>query len=150
VLDYANAQLADKRIEESFVTAFLGAWDAAARTFTYARAGHNPPMLLKSSGDIVELDAVGSLPLAIMPDTRYEQHVQPLESGDLLVLYTDGIVEAANDRGDPFGEERLAQTIRAATGSAANILAALQQAVGEHLQGTRSRDDQTLVVLRVL
>jgi sigma-B regulation protein RsbU (phosphoserine phosphatase) len=149
VLDFANAQLAAKQIEQSFVTAFLGAWDPATRTFTYARAGHNPPFLLKSSGEIISLDAVGSLPLAILPETTYCQHVQPLDPGDILTLYTDGIVEAFNDSHEPFGEDRLRQAMRSAKGTAAEILATLRQAVQTHTGDRRPTDDQTLVVLRV-
>jgi sigma-B regulation protein RsbU (phosphoserine phosphatase) len=150
VLNFANAQLAAKQIEQSFVTAFLGAWDPSTRTFTYARAGHNPPLLLKSSGAVVWLDAVGSLPLAILDETTYAEHVQPLDRGDVLVLFTDGIVEAANESREHFGEERLLATLRSANGSAADIVAALRQAVQNHAGGARSLDDQTLVVLRVL
>jgi phosphoserine phosphatase RsbU/P len=152
VLKFANNHLANKRIEQSFVTAFLAGWDPRNRTLTYARAGQNPPLLYRH-GKVTELNKVGGLPLAILPDTDYEQAVEPLQSGDVIVMFTDGVTDAENNAREQFGDERLhAALIHAATGgaSAAKILASLTEAVLAHGRHVHSRDDQTLVVLRIV
>lgn len=150
MLAFANSQLAAKRIEQSFVTAFVAYWDPAAMSFTYARAGHNPPLLRKAAGGIVELKAVGGLPLAVLPDTVYGQASIELVSGDILLMYTDGIIDAVDENADPFGEERLKSALADCSGSARDILTSLWDAVDLHARHTRSGDDQTMVVLRVL
>jgi phosphoserine phosphatase RsbU/P len=149
VLTFANAQLAAKRIEDSFVTAFVAMWSPADRTLTYARAGHNPPLLRTASGQLRELDAVGGIPLAILPETTYAQHVMQLERGDVVVLFTDGITDAINNRREPFGEERLRAAVGKVTGTAEQMLSSLLEALNNHTQNTQPSDDQTLVVLRV-
>jgi sigma-B regulation protein RsbU (phosphoserine phosphatase) len=148
VLAYVNRQLAAKRIEHSFVTAILAVWDPTNRIFTYSRAGHNPPML-RRGGTITELKTVGNLPLAIFPETVYDQTDVQLQSGDILILYTDGITEATNEFGELFGEDRLRHALQKAEGSAAQILQSLMDAVQAHCKSVRPRDDQTLLVMRV-
>jgi sigma-B regulation protein RsbU (phosphoserine phosphatase) len=149
VLAFANKQLANKQIEQSFVTAFLGVWKPRDRTMTYARAGHNPP-LLRRKNQIQLLDAVGDLPLAIFDDTTYHQHNLMLEEDDVVLLFTDGIVEAFNDRDEMFGDDRLRAALLAADGDAATILASLLTIQRQFLAGAHSRDDATMLVLKVL
>jgi sigma-B regulation protein RsbU (phosphoserine phosphatase) len=149
VLTFANAQLADKQIEHTFVTAFMGLWNGQDHTLTYARAGQNPPLLRTASGELRELDDVGGIPLAILPETTYEQHVLELSSGDVLVLFTDGIIDAINSRREPFGEQRLREAVSKITGTASQMLAGLLASLRHHTQNTPPPDDQTLVVLRV-
>jgi sigma-B regulation protein RsbU (phosphoserine phosphatase) len=148
VLTFVNAQLCAKRIGHSFVTAFLCVWDPRDRTLLYARAGHNPPMLRRGN-QIILLNAVGQIPLAILDDTVYTEHRQSLEPGDVIVLFTDGIVEAFNAEGDMFGDERLVAALLAAKGSAQEILAELLASVRAFIAGSRSRDDATMLVLKV-
>jgi sigma-B regulation protein RsbU (phosphoserine phosphatase) len=147
-MTYANRQLAAKRIEHSFVTAILAVWHPTTKILTYSRAGHNPAML-RHGGTVTELKQVGNLPLAIFPDTEYEQMDVQLQSQDVVVLYTDGITDAASESGEPFGEDRLREALLKAEGSAGQILSSLMDALAQHSCKTRSRDDQTLLVLRV-
>ncbi|MGA3067956.1 MAG: PP2C family protein-serine/threonine phosphatase [Tepidisphaeraceae bacterium] len=145
-MTYANTQLADTRIEHSFVTAILAIWDPAKLTFTYSRAGHNPPMLRRGN-QVTELNQVGNIPLAVLPETKYESYTQQLQPGDVLILFTDGITEARDEAGDQFGEDRLKSALLAAHGSASEILDSLMTALQCHTLKVRSRDDQTLLVL---
>lgn len=148
VLAFANTQLANKQIGQSFVTAFLGVWSPVARTFTYARAGHNPP-ILRRDHQIHLLDAVGELPLAIFDDTTYSQHTLDLQDDDVIVLFTDGIVEAFNDGNEMFGDDRLRAALLAAEGDPTQILASLIETQRKFLAGAHSRDDATMMVLKV-
>jgi len=149
VLAFANEQLADKQIGQSFVTAFLAVWHPRDRTITYARAGH-PPAILRRKNQIQLLDAVGDLPLAIFNNTTYSQRTFVLEEDDVIVLFTDGIVEAFNDRDEMFGDDRLRAALLAADGDAATILASILTTQRQFLAGTRSRDDATMLVLKVM
>jgi sigma-B regulation protein RsbU (phosphoserine phosphatase) len=150
VLNFANAQLADTHIESSFVTAFLAIWNPVDRTFTYTRAGHNPPMLRKASGEIIELQGVGNLPLGMFPETRYENRVVKLEPGDIVLMYTDGLIDAANQSGENFGEDRLRAVLKTSAPSAADLVTRVRQAIQDYVARTCPRDDQTMMVLRVL
>ncbi len=96
--------------EHQFVTAVYGLLDATNKTFVFSNAGHNPPLLIKPDGEhrFVEY---GDLPLGMFEGVRYHQHFIKFEPGQILVLYTDGITEAANSAGEEFGNERLAERV---------------------------------------
>lgn len=89
-----------------FTTAFLAEYESATRALTYINAGHNQPLLRRNSGVIQRLDA-GGLPLGIKADAAYQTGTVTLEAGDWLLVFTDGVVEAVNQPGVEYGEERL-------------------------------------------
>jgi phosphoserine phosphatase RsbU/P len=97
-----------------FTTAFIGEYEPATRTLTYINAGHNQPILRRNSGIIQRLDA-GGLPLGIKANAPYETGTITLEPGDWLVVFTDGVVEAVNEPGVDYGEERLISILNAGT-----------------------------------
>src|SRR6202022_1895456 len=89
-----------------------GVVDAAAHTFAYSNAGHNPPILVRADGSIERLSTRGSALGRLFREDRHDGDSTPLRSGDRIVLFTDGASEAR--RGDEqFGEERLAAVIAA-------------------------------------
>jgi sigma-B regulation protein RsbU (phosphoserine phosphatase) len=149
VLRYANVQLAGKRIGHSFVTAFVCSWDPNQRSLRYARAGHNPPILVRR-GAATLLDAVGDIPLGILDDVDYHEATLPLEPEDVILLFTDGIVESVDAAGEMFGLERLIEALMASTGSATEMLSQVTAKVHNHQCGSRSRDDQTMLLMKVL
>lgn len=149
VLRYANVQLASKRIGQSFVTAFICGWDPNQRTLKYARAGHNPPILVRR-GEATLLDAVGDIPLGILDEVDYHEATLPLEPDDVILLFTDGIVESIDAAGEMFGLERLTEALIVARGSAAEMLSEVTAKVHSHQCGSRSRDDQTMLLMKVL
>jgi len=152
VLTFANEQLAAKRIERSFVTAFLGAWDPVTKILSYARAAHNPPLLYRrADGSMIELSAASGLPLGLFSQATYNESTVQLSPGDVVVMFSDGIVEAESAAGEQFGIGRLRSiTASAAAGPAREIVAAIRSAVREHENGGRPDDDQTLFVVRVV
>ncbi len=112
LLCYLNDRLTQAYTRSgTFVTAFYAVLDPRARMLTYARAGHNPPRLVR--GDrVLSLDGAGGLPLGILDGQKYCQTTVPLERGDLLLLYTDGITEAmapapSGTSRELFGTDRL-------------------------------------------
>ena len=146
----SNLIAADSR-SGMFVTLFYGIIDSNTRSLTYVNAGHNPPIILRSSdGTFTQLGATG-IAVGVMPDAEYQSDVCPLATGDIVVMYTDGITEATNEGEQMFGEDRLRDVIRAVSGDhAEEILARVIDAVrlftGRHSQS----DDITLMVIRVV
>jgi len=131
-----------------FVTFCYCVVDRNAHQVTYTDAGHCAPILVRANGEVVRLDAGGAV-LGVFPKWAYEQATVSLEPGDRLVLFTDGVTEAANSREDEFGEERLAQLISALRDRGAHELKnRILQTVSTFSAG-RAQDDATLVVVAV-
>ncbi len=148
-----NALLVKNTDERMFVTFFYGILDRMKATLTYTNAGHNPPLLLHPDGRLDRLTE-GGLLLGFLADQAYLQGTAILESGDVLLLFTDGITEAVNPQAENretkyFGEERLIEILRANAGrSVVDIQAAVLAAVTEHTRRSPQSDDITLVVIK--
>jgi sigma-B regulation protein RsbU (phosphoserine phosphatase) len=139
------------REQEAFVTAYFGVFDPERRTLTYASAGHPAPRLKRCSDGSVELlDRVGSLPLGLFDDTRYEAAVQQLVPGDQLVIYTDGITDAENMEGVMFGPAGLDRVLANCGVDAGNLLEELQEELAQFTGGRPQEDDQTILIARVI
>jgi len=133
-----------------FVTAFYGILDATNRTLAYTNAGHNPPLLLTGDGKHQFIER-GSLPLGMFKDTRYHEYYQTIEPGEMLVLYTDGVTEAQNRKGEEYGRDRLARAVKAnQTLSARDLIAAVHKEVIEWTDGKGATDDVTFFVIKAL
>ena len=153
VLAYLNKHLCAKRIYGTFVTLFHALYDPKTLKLTYARAGHPPPLWRKPIGDgtveVEQLDAVGGLPLGIMPDECYEDATIELRPGQTLALYTDGIPETRSPDGTFFATEGIARALCDCTGQADCAVDTVMSHVRKHEAGERPQDDQTLIVMRV-
>jgi sigma-B regulation protein RsbU (phosphoserine phosphatase) len=153
VLDHANRYLCAKRIESRFVTAFFAVYDPAARSLTYARAGHEPPVWMRSAEEgawrMARLDGVGGVPLGVLDDTAYEEATIRLEPGQSLVLYTDGVTEAHAPDGTLFGIDGIEGSLTRCTGAPACAISHITASLKAHQADRRPRDDQTVVVLKV-
>jgi len=133
---------------ERYVTAFIAAIDPASGRLTYTNAGHNPGLLFRVDGSVERLEASG-MPLGLFPIVEYEKVVTTLARGELLLLYTDGITEAANPKGDEFGLERLQAAVAKYTQEPLVAVAvAIEAAVEVFADGTPFGDDRTMVLLR--
>jgi sigma-B regulation protein RsbU (phosphoserine phosphatase) len=129
-----------------FVTLFFGILDAGG-VLTYTNAGHNPPILLQPDGSIRELTE-GGLVLGIFPDADYESATVQLKPGDHVILFTDGVLEARDTKGDEFGESRLHALLQQnARRPASDILACLREAIALFSAGTAQHDDITMMIL---
>ena len=133
-----------------FTTAFLGEFDASTRDLTYINAGHNTPILRRSVGTIERLDR-GGLPLGIDAQAAYQTGAVKLQAGDWLVIFTDGVVEAVNEHGAEYGEQRLLNVLQTGTGATPEellrrIISDLDTFVGE----TPQHDDITCMLLKAL
>ena len=131
-----------------FTTAFLAEFNASSRALTFINAGHNAPILRRSSGVIERLEK-GGLPLGIDANAAYESGEVTLQSGDWLVIFTDGVVEAVNQRGTEYGEPQLLNVLQAGTSVTPEellrrIMGDLDTFVGE----TPQHDDITCMLIK--
>ena len=135
---------------DRFITTFYGLIDVENKRLMYINAGHNPPLLLRSDGSS-ELLSHGGLPLGVFEEVHYSESVAELRSGDVLVLYTDGVVEARDSKDDLFGLPRLEQLVRAYESERAyDIVQAVTSAVYEHsFDMDGPEDDLTVMVIKV-
>jgi sigma-B regulation protein RsbU (phosphoserine phosphatase) len=151
LLSHANQYLCQKRIGDSFVTAFLGFYDSARLEMTYASAGHHPPLIKRPGSEIaLHLNDANDLPLGIDPATRYEQGNVRLQPLNTLLLYTDGVPEAMNPRGEMFGTAALEEVVAACNGDPQCMVDSLLCAVHAHESGQPPRDDQTILALQAM
>ena len=142
---YASAHSLDGR---RFTTAVLGEYDPATRRLVYVNAGHNPPILRRAGGETEKLE-VGGLPLGIDGAAVYDTAAIELKSGDALIFYTDGVVEAFDEKGQEFGNARWIEAIRALPDwGAAESLQFLMKRVDDFVGLTRQSDDITCLVIR--
>ncbi|HEX4769557.1 MAG TPA: SpoIIE family protein phosphatase [Bryobacteraceae bacterium] len=107
-----NRNLAGRFPLGRFITAFFGLLNPITGQLDYANAGHNYPLILRRSGDVEELRG-GSMVLGLFPHIEYKLQNAFLNTGDMLILYSDGVTEAARPDGDMFGEKRLADFLTA-------------------------------------
>ncbi len=132
-----------------FTTAFLAEFDPANRALTYINAGHNAPILRRSSGGVERLTA-GGLPLGIRANGSYESGSVSLQAGDWLVIFTDGLVEAVNERDEEYGERRLLDVLQAgASVTPDELLRRMISEAGAFVGDTPQHDDITCMVVRV-
>ncbi len=140
----------DSTEEHQFITAIYGILDATNRTFVFSNAGHNPPVLIKADGTYKFIE-YGDMPLGMFRDLRYHQHYIPLLSGQILVLYTDGIIEGENSAGEDYGRERFAESVLRGTHlSAKDLINYVRKAVADFTERKFLDDDGTLFIIKAL
>lgn len=96
--------------DNKFITGIYGILDSTNKTFVFCNAGHNPPLLIKPDGEYRFVE-YGDTPLGMFADTHYHQHFIRFEEGQVMVIYTDGITEAANPNGEEYGNDRFAKRV---------------------------------------
>ena len=137
---------------QRFTTAVLAEYDPATRRMTYVNAGHNAPVIRRYTGNAnpgIERLEVGGVPLGISPDAQFETGSVELAPRDALILFTDGVIEAFNQRGEEFGDPRWIAAVRNLPDwDAPRSLQCLMQQVDEFVGATRQSDDITCLVLR--
>jgi phosphoserine phosphatase RsbU/P len=146
LLKALNEALIERKVEARYVTLCVLRWDLAARTFVMANAGALPPMICRN-GEILKIRVEG-VPVGLLESRDYEELVFQAQSGDTLVLYSDGITDHLNAAGTEFGRGRLAHVVRShCARSAAELNAAIFAELDKFC--TTPYDDQTVFVLRV-
>jgi len=146
ICERLNRALCTHLAPGKFVTFLYCVVDTSSQTLTYANAGHCLPLLARSGAKLTSHQQ-GGIVLGVMPDAEYRDAIVPLEPGDRLLLFTDGITEAVDSTGEDFGEARLERSLAALASSGTDsIHSRLMQEVSEFC-GADFRDDATLVLL---
>ena len=149
LMNFVNRHLTQRYTGGSgtFVTAFYGIYDPCAGVLSYTSAGHPPARLIRC-GEVKSLEGERNLPLGIDEGEVYVDNEHPLEVGDTLILYTDGITEARNPAGEMFGEGRLDRSARC-KGSAEAMIDSILAELDRFREGRKLADDRTLLIARL-
>jgi serine phosphatase RsbU (regulator of sigma subunit) len=132
-----------------FLSMFYGALDTSNGRLTFSNGGHEWPLLWRASSRALEILKAPGFLLGVLPDIEPVEREICIETGDFLILYTDGVTEARNEAGELFGEERLYAIIGGTDFTTANeLLEAIKMAVTQFTGDTPASDDFTLVVIR--
>ena len=143
-----NQYLADNTPANRFVTLFVAELDPSDGTLKYINAGHNPPLMARSDGTVGQLSS-GGFPLGIIPGAEFEIGETRLNPGEALVVYSDGVSEANNLRGDEFGMDRLTEVVRKnLRSSASGLRDKVESALSAFTQTAPANDDITLVIVK--
>jgi serine phosphatase RsbU (regulator of sigma subunit) len=133
---------------EKYATAFLAVAEPATGVIAYTSAGHNPALLVRAGGEIERL-SVGGPPIGLLPQAEYRAGRVEMAPGDTLLIYTDGIVEAADPDDEEYGLERLEAVAAARRGDEPAALAqAIEEDVEAFARGVPIADDRTVVIAR--
>ncbi|MBK9091192.1 MAG: SpoIIE family protein phosphatase [Anaerolineae bacterium] len=145
VLAHVNDLLCPDLPPSMFVTCLYGVLNPATGRFVFANAGHNLPTK-RTADAVVELRATG-MPLGLLPEMTYDEHEALLEPGEIILIYSDGLVEAHNPQGEMFSFPRL-RTLAGGLGSGADLIEQLRGALADFTgPGWEQEDDVTFVTL---
>jgi sigma-B regulation protein RsbU (phosphoserine phosphatase) len=135
--------------DDMFVTLFLGILDQGTGRLTYVNAGHPPPLLLASDSDEPVRLAKGSSLLGVLSEVAYEEGKIELSPGSLLALFSDGVTDARNEKGERFLERRLVDVLRGTRSSpATDVLFGILAAVERFTVLSERNDDIALMIVR--
>jgi phosphoserine phosphatase RsbU/P len=150
LLKVVNHQAYASSSEDRYATLFYGVFDGSARILRFVNAGHNPPVVIRSDGSMRSLET-GGAPVGLFPDSEYGVGSIKVEAGDLVIAFTDGLTEAANQHGEEWGVQGLlkaaawgAQCSQDAGDLVNSIFCSMDQ-----FSKQQQTDDATLAVLRV-
>jgi serine phosphatase RsbU (regulator of sigma subunit) len=129
-----------------FVTMLAAALEPEAGTLEFSCAGHPPPLVRAADGRVSELAAPGALPLGAMNDVQFAQHSVTLAPGSCVLLYTDGLDEAHNEKQELFGKERVMEALRRG-GNAQDVLDSMLVDLARFTAGEAQSDDLTLIAM---
>jgi serine phosphatase RsbU (regulator of sigma subunit) len=149
ILSTLNKVLYEVADQTRYITIFYAKLDPVSRTLQYTNAGHPPPLILRESEEPIWLLEGGPV-VGMLPEATFEMGSVPLLPGDVVVFYTDGVVEAQNTNGDFYSTERLLSVVRANRHrSAQELVSAIQTSVVSFAANRELQDDLTLMVLKV-
>jgi sigma-B regulation protein RsbU (phosphoserine phosphatase) len=142
-----NRQLYATTSPEKYATFFCGLFNEENNLLTYTNAGHLPPLLLRGN-DVQRLDPTGTV-VGAFAQAKYEERTLRMETGDLLVAYTDGIIEPENEYGEMFGEQHLQELlVKFENTDSDELIARTMEAVRQWTHSPEQQDDMTMLVAR--
>jgi sigma-B regulation protein RsbU (phosphoserine phosphatase) len=151
LLNAVNHQAYASSLANRYATLFYGVIDNGKRTLRYINAGHNPAVVLRNDGSMEWLETSGA-PVGMFPDSMYEEKVVGLQAGDLVIAYTDGVVEATNQNGEEWGVQGLLKAVSfgsQCSQDVANLVNFVFHSIDDFSQGHQT-DDATLALVRIM
>lgn len=143
-----NRRMNDVRDRNRYTTLFAGSLNPENGDLRYVNGGHNPPLLVRANGEVSRLAPTGPM-VGLLPGVTFSEGRAHMDRGDVLVIFTDGLVEAENAAGEELGDGPVAEVIlRRPQAGADEIFEALLVAAFQHLEDGKFRDDVTLVVIK--
>jgi phosphoserine phosphatase RsbU/P len=150
LLGAVNHQAYSSSPPDRYATLFYGVFDSSKRTLRYINAGHNPPLVLRHDGRGEWLETSGA-PVGMFPDSRYEEKVIELGEGDLVIAFTDGVVDTTTQNGDDWGIQGLLKAAISGARQSRNsgdLVNLIFHSMDDFSEGHQI-DDATLAVVRV-
>jgi sigma-B regulation protein RsbU (phosphoserine phosphatase) len=148
VMGEINQYIFENSPPSKFLTLLYGELNTDNGSLAYSNAGHNTPLLVRRSGEITKLDK-GGLPIGLMPGVAYQQDVVTFESGDVLIIYSDGITESINEKDEEYGEARLLEVVKNnLSRSASGIRDRIDESLSRFVGTTAPIDDMTLMIIK--
>jgi len=149
LLRAVNVQACASSLADRYATLFYGVLDRVTRTLRYVNAGHNPPVVLHRNGSLDWLEPSGA-PVGFFPDAMWHEEVIHLDPGDLVLAYTDGVIEASSPLGQEWGIDGLLQAAQASRMEPADGLVRSVLDSMDAFSGGVQTDDATVAVLRAI
>jgi phosphoserine phosphatase RsbU/P len=148
VMSEINQYIYENSPPNKYLTLFYGELDSETGSLTYSNGGHNTPLLMRRSGEMVRLDK-GGLPVGLMQGTSYAEDTVKFEPGDVLVIYSDGITESVDAEDEEFGEVRLIDVVKAnLQRPVSGIRDRIDEALSRFVGTTPPVDDMTLMIIK--
>jgi serine phosphatase RsbU (regulator of sigma subunit) len=150
-LQEVNRHITRLQKSTQFVTALYGILDLKTGKFNYARAGHEPPLLLNAGGAVERLPHKSGMALGLWHTITLDEATVTLHPGETLLLYTDGMTDCRNPEGEPFGLERIKTTLSGlSNANAQQVCDQLFETLINYQQGSKQDDDVTLVAIHAV
>jgi serine phosphatase RsbU (regulator of sigma subunit) len=148
MISAVNNYLAHNTPTNRFITFFAGELEPETGNFGFINDGHNPPLVVHADGRVEDLDS-GGFPLGIMLNTDFERGEVVLQSGECIIIFSDGVTEAENPEGEEFGIERLTKVVsQHVSRSAAGMRDKIESALSAFTRTAPANDDITLVIVK--
>ena len=148
MLELVNKTLFQRPVEGQYIAVTYSIYEPKTRIINLANSGLPYPLLVRA-GQPTFLD-IGGIPLGLFANSKYEETELPLQTGDILVFYSDGVVEMRNDGGEEFGLKRLAETVRSNhEKSAKDIVKSISAVLADFIGRVRPQDDRTMIVIKM-
>lgn len=143
-----NSYIYENSPSSKYLTLFYSVLDPLTGELYYSNGGHNTPLLMRPSGEMVKLD-IGGLPVGLMPGICYDEARVQFQEGDVLVIYSDGITESVNLEDEEFGETRLIEVVKNNLHrSASGIRDRIEEAVSRFVGKAAAVDDMTVMIIK--
>ena len=145
----SNHLLASYSVNQMFVTVFYAIYNIRTGEITYCNAGHNPPLIMRADGNIEELPLSKNIVLGIYDEMEFTENKIQLQPGETMLMFTDGVNEAANAQYEEFGMERLTEILHGVSaGSCQQMIDSVKEALTSFAAGAEQSDDITMLAVK--